>query len=121
MLHTHRTCSLVLPVPQAPAAPWALVALEALVALVVLVVLAVLVALVALVGLGANAALRAFVVLVALPALGVLADVLCATYMAPFVWCVSVRTWGVCLPLGSVGRRSTLVVPRWRRRTAEVR
>ena len=32
-----------------------------------------------------------------------------------------VRTWGVCLPLGSVGRRSTLVVPRWRRRTAEVR
>ena len=38
---------------------------------------------VALVGLGANAALRAFVVLVALPALGVLADVLCATYMAP--------------------------------------
>ena len=61
VLHTHRTCSLVLPVPQAPAAPWALVALVALVVLVVLVVLvalvvpvalAVLVALVALVGLG---------------------------------------------------------------------
>ena len=31
---------------------------------------------------------------------------------------LGVRTWGVCLPLGSVGRRSTLVVPRWRRRTA---